>query len=88
VLPTIRRGGAANSLYDFDTLAAPTGPAGSGQGLDGFFVPATDERPNPGKSLASTVTSANKRFKDEGRKFTVRSVEHEGQKGAMVYRVA
>lgn len=27
-----------------------------------FFVPATDEKPNPAKSLASTVSSATKRY--------------------------
>lgn len=45
-----RRGRGA--LYPFDALEV-------GQS---FHVPATAERPNPAKSLASTVSSANKRY--------------------------
>ena len=40
------------SIYPFDKLAV-------GQS---FFIPATDERPDPAKSLASTVANASKRF--------------------------
>lgn len=54
-LPAISRAGAAKSDYDFDELE--TG--------DGFFVPATEKMPNPGKSLASTVSSASKRYATE-----------------------
>lgn len=32
---------------------------------DSFFVPASDKKPNPAKSLASTVSSATKRFATE-----------------------
>lgn len=45
-----RRG--RSTLYPFDALEV-------GQS---FHVPATAERPNPAKSLASTVSSANKRY--------------------------
>lgn len=51
-VPTIRRAGSATSKYPFDDL-----PVGGS-----FFVPATEEMPNPGKSLASTVSSASKRY--------------------------
>lgn len=52
---TRKSGGGANSrTYPFDKLEI-------GQCI---FIPATDERPNPKKSLASTVSGANKRFSD------------------------
>lgn len=54
-VPTIKRAGAATSFYPFDGLEV-------GQS---FFVPATEDMPNPGKSLASTVSSASKRYADE-----------------------
>lgn len=54
-VPAIKRSGAATSIYPFDALEV-------GQS---FFVPATDEMPNPGKSLASTVSSASKRYATE-----------------------
>jgi hypothetical protein len=100
-IPSIKRSGAAASIYPFDKLAV-------GQS---FFVPATEAMPNPGKSLASTVSSASKRYATENgtreinrkvdgvmtkvtvpayeyeRKFVVRSVEENGVKGARVWRV-
>lgn len=54
-IPAIKRQGVATSIYPFDALEV-------GQS---FFVPATDEMPNPGKSLASTVSSASKRYATE-----------------------
>lgn len=54
-IPAIKRSGAATSRYPFDAL-------GVGQS---FFVPATEDMPNPGKSLASTVSSASKRYATE-----------------------
>lgn len=54
-IPAIKRSGAATSIYPFDALAV-------GQS---FFVPATEDMPNPGKSLASTVSSASKRYATE-----------------------
>jgi hypothetical protein len=47
-----RTGRAASSLYPFDKMEA-------GQS---FFVPATEAKPEPAKSLASTVSSATARF--------------------------
>ncbi|MBA3352219.1 MAG: hypothetical protein H0U23_07320 [Blastocatellia bacterium] len=48
----------STSQYPFDDLAAPT-EAGE---LDGFFIEATNDRPEPWKSLASTVSTAQQRF--------------------------
>jgi len=57
-----------------------------------FFIPATAERPNPAKALASTASSASKRFKDSGRKFIARprkaGVDGEKQDGARIFCVA
>lgn len=77
-MPTIKRGGPGGNVYPFDTMNA-------GQS---FFVAATDDRPNPAKSLASTVSSATKRYADQTpvRKFAVRSVVENGAKGARVWR--
>lgn len=48
VAPTVSR------IYEFEKLA-----------LGGYiFVPATEKRPDPKKTLGSTVSSANKRFAD------------------------
>lgn len=58
----------SSSVYPFETMNV-------GQS---FFVPATENKPNPAKSLASTISSANKRFSKEGadgRKFTVKPVK-------------
>lgn len=70
-----------SSLYPFEQM-------GVGQS---FHVAATDEKPNPAKSLASTVSSANKRFAKEGqdgRKFSVKTVGDADPKGkgARVWR--
>lgn len=65
----------SSSVYPFDTMNV-------GQS---FFVPATDDKPNPAKSLASTISSANKRFSKEGadgRKFTVKPVKSGVEYGA------
>jgi hypothetical protein len=62
------RGGRNRSVYPFDALAV-------GQS---FHVPASEAKPNPAKSLASTVSSANKRNAKDGgssAKFEVRSVK-------------
>lgn len=53
-LPAAKRGGRQGETYPFDQLEI-------GQS---FFVPATAERENPAKSLASTVTSANERYSE------------------------
>lgn len=77
------RGGKGGSVYPFEQLGVN----------QSFFVPATTERPNPAKSLASTVSSATKRYEgaEPARKFTVRSVDETAQgrgKGARVWRTA
>lgn len=106
VLKRERRG--ATSRYPFDDLAEPTGDE-----EDGFFVAATASRPEPWKTLASTVSTAQQRFstktgetpyqrknKETGelttamratyvpnREFRLMESEHEGVKGAWVFRV-
>lgn len=72
--------------YDFDKLEI-----GQFQ-----FVPATPQRPDPKKSLASTISSANKRYKAEGKYFKTfrakKGVEMYGivppADGAYIVRVA
>jgi len=82
-LPTVRRGGRGANIYPFDEMDV-------GQS---FHVPVSEDKPNPAKSLASTVSSATARYKDESgevtRKFVVRSVGAEDPKGpgARVFRV-
>jgi hypothetical protein len=84
-LPPINKGGNKGGDYKFESLEAP-------KEIDGkikyaaIFVPATDAKPNPAKSLASTVGSANKRAKN-GAKFTVRKKIEDGKiTGAYVIR--
>lgn len=82
-LPTVKRGGGKGvEKYPFDKLEI-------GQS---FHVPATEDRPNPGKTLASTVSSAKNRYKVEGqltRIFVLRTVGEDDPKGAgaRVFRV-
>lgn len=54
-MPGASRGGRSAETYPFDKLE-------KGQS---FFVAATEAKPNPAKSLASTVTSANERYAEE-----------------------
>jgi hypothetical protein len=83
-LPPIRRGrgSAGASRYPFETMPV----------RGAFFIPATDDRPNPAKSMAGTVTAANKRL--EPKAFAVRAVTdgasfgHPGVAGAVVGRTA
>ena len=51
-IPTKRRRAAKATVYPFDDLAVG----------NAFFVPATAERPEPAKSMQSTVASANARY--------------------------
>lgn len=51
-LPTIKRGGRGGNVYPFDEMS-------KGQS---FFVAATADKPDPAKSLASTVSSATARY--------------------------
>lgn len=93
--PTVKRGGGGGNVYPFDTMAAPV-PGLNGPQEASFFVPSTADKPNPAKSLASTVSSATKRYADQNpaRKFVVRSIadgaawgdEYKGVKGAGVFR--
>lgn len=72
------------SVYPFDAM-------GVGQS---FFVPNTEDKPNAAKSMASTISSANKRFKNEAdeslsRVYVVRAVDETDAgrgKGARVWR--
>jgi hypothetical protein len=65
-VPDIVRGGAVGqraAVYPFDSLPEPVRDAnGKVVTAHSFFIPATAERPNPAKMLASTVSSATKRF--------------------------
>jgi hypothetical protein len=78
--------GTRGETYPFSSLAAPDGSTDAeGQMLyDHFFVTATSEMPNPGKSLAGTVNSANKRMKDAGAVFKLVPM---GVDGAAVFRI-
>lgn len=83
--------GRREETYPFSTLEAP-----NEDGQDSFFVLATEHLTNPTKQLASTVGSANKRFKSDGRVFKIIRVdadqEHvgvdgKGLAGARIVRV-
>ena len=52
------RGGARTSMYPFDDLAAP-----DDSGFDSFLILPTEARPEPAKTLLSTVSGATKRWK-------------------------
>lgn len=101
-LPEIKRGGNKGDSYPFASLAAPKAafnedgtPILKADGtqrmkLASFFVPVTEDRPNPAKSLSSTAASATKRYeKTDGREFTVRSAMDQLGKliGAHVIRI-
>lgn len=99
-LPPIKRSpgkpGKRESKYPFATLRPPVYNAdGTLASAASFFVAATEKLPNPGKTLASTVSAASKKYarkdaageliKDgEGnlsyeRKFTIRAVDEPGR---------
>lgn len=77
-VPEIKRGGPGATKYPFDKMQAG----------DSFFVGVSEAMPNPSKTLASTVNSANKRYKDATpkRKFAIRQDEKAGVKGARIWR--
>ena len=82
-LPEIMRGGAKTDAYPFRDLKPFPQPGNA------FFVPATEAKPNPAKSLASTVASATKREAGKsGAVYTVRkAVDANGKvTGAHVIR--
>lgn len=62
-VPGVKRGGHVGvSTYPFDVLeTADKCVPGSGL-FNSFFIPATAERSDPAKKLASTVSSATRRF--------------------------
>jgi hypothetical protein len=74
-LPARKRGNVGAAVYPFDKLTEV------GQS---FFIPSTEKRPNPAKAMASTVSSASRRYKGQTpeRKFTIREVEG----GARIWR--
>lgn len=81
-LPSIQSANSRSKLYPTDDLEI-------GQS---FFVPASAEMPNPGKTLASTVSAANRKYKatTPPRLFTIRKnvKSADGTKlGARVYRI-
>lgn len=59
-----RTSAGRRDVYPFDQLEAPTIVEGE-ECCHFFFVPATEERPEPAKSLASTVSGATARFNVE-----------------------
>lgn len=66
MLPSISRGGAGvrTERYPFSKLSDLTPEQKEGKApLPQFHIKKTDARPNPAKSFASTITSANKRLK-------------------------
>ena len=60
-IPTSKRGPRAVSVYPFDDMEIN----------DSFFIPATAEKPNPAKQLASTVSSAQRRYATQSTTETV-----------------
>lgn len=73
-VPKTRRGGRGRTLYPFDHMEIG----------ESFHVAPTEKRPDPNKNMASTVSSANRRFKLEGitdRKFVNRRATDDDPKG-------
>jgi len=68
-IPVARRGRSGSTRYPFDRMEVD----------QSFHVAATEENPNPAKKIASSVSSAIKRYRDaEGNKtwgFVVRRVD-------------
>ena len=53
--------GGGNSIYPFAELGAPEGE-GEDMTYSSFFVPATEARPDPCKTMQSTVATASKKY--------------------------
>lgn len=68
------------TIYPFDEMGVG----------DSFHVAATNDRPKPVKSMASTISSANARYKldDSAKLFFIRSVDESDIDGigARIYR--
>jgi hypothetical protein len=82
-----KRGGKKEEKYPFSQMAVG----------DSFLVPVDGKYTEPWKTFASTVSSATRRFKDSGKKFTLRRVTKgdvypngytEPESGARVFRTA
>lgn len=92
-MPLVTRagGGGAAEVYPFRSLEEPVwNEENEIYVYDTFFVEATEVMPKPARTLAGTISGANKRFKTEGRKFTVVHMENDPTfkvPGARVYRV-
>lgn len=70
-IPDIKRGGGEKpSVYPFDEL----GVKGDGK-PNSFFVPATLERPEPAKALASTVSGATRRHAQQSTSQPMKTVK-------------
>ena len=78
-MPENKPRGRQASTYPFEQLEL-------GQS---FFIAATEDNPTPWRRMNSTVSSANKRFKEANpvRHFRVAEVEYNGVKGAMIARI-
>lgn len=57
-----RRSTVGTSIYPFDELVIKSEANASQGKFNSFFIPATEERPDPAKALASTVSSATRRY--------------------------
>lgn len=79
-----KRGGGRSTVYPFDQLPAPTVDVAGNLTYAFFFVPATTERPEPVKSLASTVSSANARFATPDPSGATRTVTRGPKKGEIM----
>lgn len=78
-VPAARRGGRGQNVYGFEQMEVG----------HSFFIPVTNDNPNPSKRVASTVSSASKRLAPKS--FIVRSVDETANgrtKGARVWRTA
>lgn len=81
VAPTVTASTSSYAIVDGVTLPPKRGGRNGGSSYpfeamnigQSFFVPSSAAKPNPAKSLASTITSANKRLAPK--KFTVAPVE-------------
>jgi len=74
------------SKYDFERLPkAEFDETGKQINVTGIFVGATDKRPNPLKSVQSSLSIVNKKYKDE-RHFIARKYTKDGVEGVALIR--
>jgi hypothetical protein len=88
-VPGKRGRGARPEVYPFSTLSEPDA-SGPETIYDSFFVAAAPDMPNVARTLASVVTSANKRFKDKEISFKIFPIAVDvefGIPGARVFRM-